>query len=581
MSVTITQGDYIYYQDTSVGSPTSRQWYFPGGTPTGATATNPLIRYLSPSTPGFDSTLTAIKSIPGGINLTSIKTEPNIIKVDPENLTVSLSATPSTVRMSQQVYYGASGPTGNVDYYAWSLAGTAGFTGLTGNSTLTVSNWLTLTGSELGATYSTYTATSSVTVNSILSNTATSSINVTYSKNGPVENYNYLEEAYTPNTAYYSTQTVGGGSVLTSNPSILLTGAGYIFNIDTSSSSPINNQFFRAHGELLTYRSASMDFQYSSQYGYIPGQLITASSALNACGMSSPSLTRYTLGNYMLPGDIADYFFNIFNFADVLSITKDLGSTNYWSTGDIESIIFDNFSVASQSSRSLEIGGINLMWPVAYKEFLTGGYTTGSGKGGVCLPSSAYAVGNPEVHIFLNIEYSLAGDINTINSSWTHQIDVPISMGGSVGNSPNGELVMAQDTAYGTMTGIATLINNELTTSGYSGYISASASPSYAWARGKNGSEYNPNEFQGLNISILDRGPTGPSGPAYITRIRITDNGPWPLPGNPGNTYPAAGLTGGGVVNWLGFYNDYIANPWQVTNPADPQPRRGWYFGTP
>ena len=95
------------------------------------------------------------------------------------------------------------------------------------------------------------TSVTSVTVNSILSNTATSSVNVTYSKNGPAENYNYLEEAYTPNTAYYVTQAVGGGAILTSDPSILLAGSGCIFNIDTSSAIPINNQYFRAHGELL------------------------------------------------------------------------------------------------------------------------------------------------------------------------------------------------------------------------------------------------------------------------------------------------------------------------------------------
>ena len=586
MSLTITQGDYVYYQDTSSGGPNGWTWNFSGGSPTGSTAQNPLVRYLSPSTPGFDTVLTASKTIPGGIILTSVKTEPNLIKVNAENLTVSLSATPSTIRMSQNVVYGASGPTGNLSYYTWSLAGTAGYTGLTASQSLNVINWLTLTGSELGATYSTYSTSSSVTVTSILSNTANSTVNVTYSKNGPVEIYNYLDiDIYQPNVSYSTTTAVAGGALLTSDPTLALSGSGYLFNIDTHASVPknIDNQYFRAHGEFLAYFSPSMDFAYLSQYGYIPGQLVTAFNALTLCGLTPPPLTRYTQGNYMLPGDIGTYFGDQFIFADVLSVTKTLVDNRYWTVSDVESIVFSDTSVASQSSRSLEIANATLFFPVALKENIDGGYTgVATGKGGICLPSSSFAIGNPEIHLFFNIEYSPTGSISTINPALTHQIDIPISMGGSVGNTPNPELITAQDSVYGTQTGIASLINAELTNQGYSAYIQAEASPAYAWGRGQNSSGvfYSANEFQGLKISIIDRGPTGPAN-QLITRITITDNGPWPIPPNPANTYSATGLTGGITANWLGFYNDYIANPWQITNQADSQPRREWYFGLP
>jgi hypothetical protein len=584
MSLTITQGDYVYYQDTSSGGPNGWTWNFSGGSPTGSTAQNPLVRYLSPSTPGFDTVLTASKTIPGGIILTSVKTEPNLIKVNAENLTVSLSATPSTIRMSQNVVYGASGPTGNLSYYTWSLAGTAGYTGLTASQSLNVINWLTLTGSELGATYSTYSTSSSVTVTSILSNTANSTVNVTYSKNGPVEIYNYLDiDIYQPNVSYSTTTAVAGGALLTSNPTLALSGSGYLFNIDTHASVPknIDNQYFRAHGEFLAYFSPSMDFAYLSQYGYIPGQLVTAFNALTLCGLTPPPLTRYTQGNYMLPGDIGTYFGDQFIFADVLSVTKTLVDNRYWTVSDVESIVFSDTSVASQSSRSLEIGGIPTHNPVAYKEQLDGGY--GTTVGGICLPSFNYA--NAEIILTLKIEYSVTGSISGINSSLDDNIEIMISnpgLGGGMGNTPNGLLITAQDTAYGSQTGLASLINSELAIRGYSGYIGATASSAYAWTSGNGiaggpGTTYSDHEFPGLGISILDRGPTGPVTSAYITRITISDNGPWVIPPNPLNTYTAAG----GTYNWLGFYNDYIANPWQITNQADSQPRREWYFGLP
>ena len=40
MALSIAQGDYILFEDTSIGSPTGRSWDFPGGTPTGSTAAN-------------------------------------------------------------------------------------------------------------------------------------------------------------------------------------------------------------------------------------------------------------------------------------------------------------------------------------------------------------------------------------------------------------------------------------------------------------------------------------------------------------------------------------------------------------
>lgn len=566
MSVTITQGDYIYYQDTSTGGPTSRQWSFPGGTPTGATATNPLIQYLSPSTPGFDATLTAIKALPGGSNLTSTKTEANIIKVNSENLSVTLTATPSTSRMSSPIVYGASGPTGNVAYYSWSLAGTAGFTGTNNNQSLNIYSWLALTGSELGATYDSYTTASSVTATSMLSNTATSSVNVTYTKNGPAENYNYNDDQYTPNTGYYTASIVSG---VTTN-ALSMSGSGYVISVDTKlpdGSYPIDNQYFRAHSELLVFRSPSMDILYSSQYGYIPGQFIASLFPFQVLGVSQngwENETRYTLGNYMFPGDISTYFDFVFYFADVLNVVRDLSGNRSWSTSQMESI-FNDYSVASQSSRALEVLGTSIK-PAAFNLNLDGSANTG--PGGACLPSGQRAGG--DVILTLTIEFG--NSISTIVPAWNVDIGVTISSGGQPGNSDNGELVFAED--YGTgpnPSGIATLINDQLTTAGYDAYIQAEASPDYAWLKGAG--LYNTNQFQGLKISIINRGPTGPNS-AYIARVTVLDNGPW-APDFTYSAFPASP----GQSSWLAFNTNYVANPWQVNNTTDPVPRMGWYFG--
>ncbi len=576
MSITITQGDYVYYQDTTTGGPNGWTWTLSGGTPAGSTAQNPLVRYLSPSTPGFSTTLSASKTIPGGITLTSSKTEANIIKVDPENINVSLSATPSTVRMSQTIVYVANGPTGNIDYYTWALAGTGGYTGSNATQSLRIDSWLQLTGSESGATYSTYTATSSVTATSILANTATSSANVTYSKNGPAENYNYADGPYTDNVGYYTATVLldGSGAPITTS-ALAMPGSGYVVTVDTvipMNTYPINNQYFRAHLEQVVFLSCSMDIQYTSQYGYVPGQHIASLFALQACGAAFTgweSQTRYTIGNYMLPGDLSLYFGSKFYFADTLNFLKGIANIRSWSYDNLNSIIFNDYAVASQSSRALEIDYLGGVKPVAFNLSLDGG--SNIGPGGACLPSGLLT--GTDVMIILTIEFG-SGGISAINPAWDVVIPVMISPGGSPGHSTNGELVYVED--YGSpgplYDGIATLINNELTANGYDGNIIAEASPAYAWMG--NVGFYDANTFQGLKISIIDDGPTGPNM-GFITRITLSDTGPFTVLGSTDSAFP----TTPGQSSWLSFYTNYVANPWQINDISQPRPARGWYFG--
>jgi hypothetical protein len=558
MSISINQGDYVLYQDISVGNPTSRNWNFPGGTPTGSVSLNPIIRYLSPSGSGFNAKLTVTKA-----TVSSTKEESNIIVVLPESISVTLSTnvTVSSVHMGTTVTYTALGATGNLSYYTWNIAGLAGFTGTSQTQSSTLYSWIDLTGSELGAPYSTYTSTSSVVFNSILGNTSSSNTNVTYSKNGGFEPYNYLSDVYTLGVNYYNVIDTGVPLGL-----LGMSGSGNAYLVDTNYASalPINNTQFRAQGETTVYWSSSQDIEFlPSISGGFFGQYIASQSAFQALGVAPTGwefLSRYTQGNYMIPNDLFDYFFSVFYFADTAGFGKILTNNRFWTPPQVEALIFNEVSIGYQSSRALELSpGIP---PVAYFVGLDG-VTPGFNPGGPCLPSATF-IGSATVEIYLTLRYSPNGSISGIDPGL--DVVIPVLVSSGPGNSPDGNLVVAQDTLGGV--GIASLINDAITTAGLTGYIGATASPDYSWE--SNSGLYDINAFNGLKIAILDR-DTGP----FLVAIDLSDNGPWaPYP------YEAFPSTPG-VINWLGFNTNRVANPYQTNYIDLTEPVRGWFFGNP
>ena len=80
IQIGVNQGDIVYFFDQSVGSIVSRDWFFPGGSPTGGTAYGPQVRYNSVNSMGYDVSLsiTDIAGVTAGI------TKSNIIVVSPE-----------------------------------------------------------------------------------------------------------------------------------------------------------------------------------------------------------------------------------------------------------------------------------------------------------------------------------------------------------------------------------------------------------------------------------------------------------------------------------------------------------------
>jgi hypothetical protein len=569
MSISIAQGDYVLYQDTSLGSPTSRAWNFPGGTPTGATASNPIVRYLSPSSGGFGAKLTITKE-----SINTFKEETNIIIVTPENISVTLTSnisTVTTIPMGTTVTYTAVGSTASLSYYNWTLAGVAGFTGTNSNQSTSILSWLDLTGSDSGATYSTYTSTSSVVFNSFLGNTSVSNTNVAYSKNGGYEPYNYLTDAYTIGANYYYVNNTG-----IKTGTVGMSGSGDIFLVNTNyySALPIDNTQFRAQGEIVGYFSSSQDIEFlPGSYGYYPGQYVASKTAFQFLGVTPTgweSLSRYVVGNYMIPGDLGTYFSNIFYFGDVFAYGNSLLANRYWTDGLIDPLIFNETSFGYQSSRALELSISSGQAPTAYIIGLDGAGGASGGLGGACLPSQASS-GVPSIELNLTIKFSHDGSIDGIDPGLDVVVIVVVSdptINAGEGNSPDKNLVFMQDTSAGT--GVATAINNALIASGYDSNIVASASPDYAWASALPGAlSYDVNTFNGLKIAIIDRGPL-----PCITAVELSDNGPWPpyvlFPGVPNPP---------GRSNWISFNTNIIANPYQLNATSDPQPKRGWEFG--
>jgi hypothetical protein len=567
MSIAITQGDYVLYQDTSIGNPTGRAWNFPGGTPTGATATNPIVRYLSPNSSGYNVKLTVTKSA-----ISSFKEETKIIVVNPENISVTLrsNATSPSVNMGTTVIYTAVGSTGNLSYYSWTLAGIAGFTGTAQTQSTTLYSWINLTGSESGSAYSTYTSESKVIFNSVLGNTSSSSTSVTYSKNGGFEPYNYLADSYTPGTQYYE---VGPMGILAG--AIGMAGAGQIFRVNTNFASvlPIDNTQFRAQGETVNYWSSSQDIEFAPGVpGNFPGQFVASSAAFKAMGVTQTgwgSLSRYATGNYMIPGDLGTYFGFTFYFTDLYAYQKNLEDTRNWTSRQVFNLVFSDTSVGYQSSRSLELAKTAGATPAAFILGFDGAAGLSGGRGGACLPSALYT-STATVELYLTLKYSSGGSIDEIEPGLDIVIPVIVSdagITGGQGNCPDGTLMVAQDTVAGV--GIATLINDAISNAGYSSYVGASASPSYAWLY--NSGAYDVNAFNGLSISILDRG----SSPPYLVAVDLSDNGPW-------LTFPYNGFpTSPGISNWLSFNSNRVANPYQLFDISYNMPVRGWYFGNP
>ena len=577
MSIAISQGDYIYYQDTSTGAPTGWSWVFQGGTPTGSASQNPVVLYQSPSPyAGYTTTLTVTKDL-----LVSTKVEASAVYVNPETLYIEISAAPTLIPMSTNVSYSVTGTTGSIAYYTWYLPGVTGFTGPNNilNQNVTLNSWFDATGTEYGSAYSTYSINALVYGTSFLSNTTANAVLVDYSKNGPLEQINFASNSYDPLITYY---TATKGAVNTGT--VGLPGSGWVVDIDCPGGE-LDNPYFRAQGEFIYYISSSMDigsgFPYVSN-GVITGQLVASSAGFNPLGVPTTGweyLNRYIIGQYMLPSDIINYFSGHLYFGDISNGLDPLLTLRGWTESQVLDLVFST-SVASQTSKSMELA-IGYL-PQATLFGLDGYNGASGGKGGCCLPSSNLAGG--DIDLYIDIYYSPDGSIDQIDPGQTYTITVPISnptINGGNGNSPDSRLILAQDTGSGD--GIATLIQTELDAyfisylgNPFNNYIQASAAPEYAYQYTFR--NYDVNVFNGLKLTMLANNPFG--GPPFIAKVGLRDSFAVNTP-IPYKKTAAFGTVSAYSGIWTCFYYSDLANPYQTTLTSYPGPMRGFSYYTP
>lgn len=566
MSEQIEQGDYIFYQDATIGGPpVIWDWFFPGGSPTGSSSQNPVVQYFSPNLLGYNASL----YVEDAFALNSSTSKNNIIVVTPENLSaIGILASPSSgIGLSQNVQYTGTGPTGKLSYYQWILPGTGSFSGTATTENLAINSWLALTGSELGSVNSTFSTLASLNFFSITGNSVSVNTPVSFVKCGSPESFNYLEGSTrfpSPTGSYVQvTQTIHNTST------IGLGGGGNVYLVSQpSASNVIDNSSSHVQGEVVDFWSCSSDFNIVGFPGYLQGtQFVASKTAFDVLGVSYTgwqSLTRYTLGNYMFPNDISTYFNDNFYIGDV---GNNLGSNTIQTDVGISNFIdlfFEDSYYASQSSVSITGTGLQ---PVAFSLNLDGANGLSGGFGLQCLPSRSLA--GSDIKLTLTVESSTDGTILGYSPIYNVAINVTISDAGSpTGNSPDGTLIFAQDTGAGS--GFVSKINSAISAAGFSSAIEAFAGPDFCYKPGL----YSGNEgqyFQGFKLVIKDNVNPVNAG-VKIVRVRISSNSSsWTSPYN----YPVAGSTQS--LNWLGLYNDYISNPYQEIN-QNKQAFRGFIF---
>lgn len=597
--VTINQGDYVYFYDLSIGDIISREWLFPGGTPTGGTGFAQAVQYIDVNGSGFSVTLTVTDP-----SISLSKTENSAIVVDPQDFFVSLLITDgvnpiSSTDMSRQVYFIATGPTGSgISQYTWNLPGTGGFTGSSNIVSLSLIDWSNLTGSDLGSVYTPFVTSPSVIATTVLNESGNSYQNLTYNKSGFEELLNLCEyPGITGPTyiQYYDSSLIvdpsnTSGFSIGSTGYYLTSGLGLSGNgvfVEINQTTPIfDNSYFHCQGELMTLFLPS----YDVNSGFVNGQVIASYQTYNSLGVSPASsvssLSRFKVGNYMYPGDISSVQSNYFYFGDTNSTLKNLGlvdSTSLptwnktyrgWSADSIESLIND-ISYASLSSKSYE----NLMtnslstWLPGFQDN-TGtdsGFTNSNEYGGPCIP---FSVSTSPLNWTWYIYTSHSRSLDDLYEWGPYDIELYNS--GSTPNTPSGSFFVMGNNGYGD--GISKVIEDWLSTNGLSSYIGVTAGPDFSvYERYYSvaGMPYpDPTEFNGIRISIKenyigsDIVPLGITGPNYLMKISFS--------GSVTNTSvtPNSNYT---IASWMGLSKNYITNPYQEQIDPD-TPKRGWQF---
>jgi hypothetical protein len=598
IQIGVNQGDTVYYFDQSVGSVVSRDWFFPGGTPTGGTAFGPAIQYNSVNSFGYNASLL----VTDAAGVTAAANKSNIIVVYPEvaNPSITLSAPP--LYMGPTIAYGVAGSTGSgFVSYSWNIPGI----GATSGSALSnvykqYDDWYTLTGTYVGLPGASYTAAVTLSVTTAVGNTFNTNTNATYYKYGPVEEFDYnqaLAFPYGVSGPYYTPTVL---SVNTTN--IGLGGTSVVIKIDQDITSSWINTYFHSTTENCYYWPNTDDLEHTdgTVFGPIQFKTIFSGAALTLAGATYISNPTIDLGNYIIPGASSALLNNIFYITDYPAgnrITSAKNDGRQWSNGAIQAYLSNTYYL-SNSSKFIENGGIgsgnaplyNLATVderVNYGTYnLDGGY--GGTAHGPCVPTSRFF---ETIHGATGITVDLLVEITGANPSNSYQYVVKISEPGGTGNSPDTYVVSVQSNSRGS--GIASIMNYETSILGspnrLSDFITFEASPYYAPYEGGGyvlGKQYDAVNFNGLRISVMNpqvQG-TGTSLDGDLIKSVTVSWGPsWSTyvegqgffgRDRPLGSYPGSLSSTPRWISWLG-----VNETMEIPAPAHDSYFRGWKIG--
>lgn len=524
IQIGVNQGDTVYYYDQSIGSIVSRDWLFIGGTPTGGTSYGPAIKYNSANALGYGTSL----YVTDAAGVTGIATKNNIIVVYPEIITAQITATPSSTYMDNTVIYQSIGLTGTgYASYNWTIPGLGA---TSGPSLSSISNpypdWYILTGTYTGLPGSTYTGTATLSVTSNVGNNANTSQNVTFYKYGPSEDINYNDNPYYPITGPYYTCSVLG----VNSTSIGLGGSNVVLEINQNgnpSGQMWNNLYFHSTNEYCYYFPNNNDLVNSGGYTFdlIPFKTIFSGASLTLASASYAPSPKIDLGNYITTGFISTNLNNKFYITDYPQggqLTDAKVGNREWSNDAITEYMSNKYYLTT-SSKYIENGGfgsgkVPLVKIAPLEASLNGdaggykfdgGYSAGGTAHGPCVPSSKFfedRYGASDVTVDVTIQ--IGTEAGTI-----YQFNVTLSDSTDAGNTPDGYLITAQNTSYGTYVGLVYKLTSALNSIGGPNRLSAFIGFDQAkyFAAYENGGatinaakQYDSLNFPGIRLYIKD-----------------------------------------------------------------------------
>ena len=595
IQIGVNQGDTVYYFDQSVGSIASRDWFFPGGTPTGGTAFGPAIQYNSVNSFGYNASLL----VTDAAGVTAAASKSNIIVVYPEVANPSITISSPPLYMGPVITYGVAGSTGSgFVSYSWNIPGVGATSGSAlANVYKQYDDWYALSGTYVGLPGAAYTASVTLSVTTAVGNTFNTSTNATYYKYGPVEEVDYNQATYPYGISgpYYVPTVISANS-----GGIGLGGSSVVISIDQSMVAGWVNSYFHSTTENCYYWANTDDLEYTdgTVFGPIQFKTIFSGAALTLAGATYIANPTIDLGNYITPGALSALLNNVFYITDYPvggRITTAKTGGRQWSNSAIEKYLSNTYYL-SNSSKFIENGGIssgnlpnyNLATvddSVNYGTYnLNGGY--GATAHGPCVPTSTFF---QTVHGISGITVDMLVQITCENNPSGYQYAVTLSSPGGTGNSPDLNLVSVQDNSRGD--GIATILNKATDLIGgptkLTDFILFEASPYYAPYEGGGytlGKQYDAVNFNGLRVSVMNPEVNGTGtilDGDYIKTITLTWGPDWnsaivgnglfgqdrPLASNPGPASPE-------WISWLGVKET-------MSIPADSHVAyfRGWKIG--